>query len=211
MTPAPGDEHIGLSSSSYQFATHRWPASSGLPPQARTGLTWGQVDYDAELPTRGRLLGRSGPASPPDDADFPDSIPGAIRSGKSSRRRRFPRLDPWGDQVRQVLPTTPISQTRSLGRSGPASPPDDADFPDSIPGAIRSGKSSRRRRFPRLDPWGDQVRPTQPHETALASYARLPDPYRFEGNRVALSPRLLDRYGRFRGTPGRRAETGAGR
>ena len=132
--------------------------------------------------TRDCSRGRSGAASPPDNADFPDSITGAIRCGKSARQRRLPRLDHGGDQVRQVRPTTPTSQTRSRGRSGAASPPDNADFPDSITGAIRCGKSARQRRLPRLDHGGDQVRPTQPHETALASYARPPDPYRFEGN-----------------------------
>ena len=36
MTPAPGDEHSGLPSSSYQFATHRFASGSGVPaPRTR--------------------------------------------------------------------------------------------------------------------------------------------------------------------------------
>ena len=41
MTPAPGDEHSGLPSSFYQFATHRWLLTGDAGEPALNGV----LDY----------------------------------------------------------------------------------------------------------------------------------------------------------------------
>ena len=61
MTPAPGDEHIGLFSSSYQFATHRYSGDyeEQLPKSLGTSLAWLLGSIRISQPCFGAFFGFS--------------------------------------------------------------------------------------------------------------------------------------------------------